>query len=415
MANYTANGTYDLPNNNDYNATVNPGLTAVNFVLSDTVPASYNISSNAGSTVTIDAVSLTTAFLNINTNAGDVTLGTGLVNHLITVNATISDGGVFSLPDSLLNSLNGGSINFSAGGGTELLGDVGGINNLSTAAIVYGFTTSGADVIDDQSLKYNAFQSYVVGGINGSGQQSITVSSGNGSTLSFTVFGAHLDPGSYTSTSTGPLLLTSDGAGGGTDITPVCYVGGTRIATPQGETAVEALKIGDLILTSDGVAKPVSWIGRQTVSNRWADPLRVMPICIRAGALDENLPMRDLRLSPAHALLVDNVLVQAGALVNGVSIVREARMPTPFVYYHVEILNHSLILAEGVPAETFVDNVERVAFDNWEEHEALYPDGVTIPEMNRPRAKSHRQVPRAIRERLLARGHALFGGTAVAA
>lgn len=87
----------------------------------------------------------------------------------------------------------------------------------------------------------------------------------------------------------------------------------------------------------------------------------------------------------------------------------------PFVYYHVEVLNHSLIPAEGVPAETFVDNVDRLYFDNWKEHEALYPGGVTIPEMDLPRAKSHRQVPRKIRERLLARGHALFGGTAAAA
>jgi len=40
---YTANGTYDLPNNNDFNATVSPGLTAVTFILSDTAPASYNM------------------------------------------------------------------------------------------------------------------------------------------------------------------------------------------------------------------------------------------------------------------------------------------------------------------------------------------------------------------------------------
>jgi len=43
-------------------------------------------------------------------------------------------------------------------------------------------------------------------------------------------------------------------------------------------------------------------------------------------------------------------------------------------YYHVEVDDHSLILAESMPAETFVDNVDCLAFDNWREHEALYPN-----------------------------------------
>jgi serralysin len=33
-----------------------------------------------------------------------------------------------------------------------------------------------------------------------------------------------------------------------------------------------------------------------------------------------------------------------------------------------------------VAAETFIDNVDRLGFDNWAEHESLYPDGKTIEE-----------------------------------
>src|SRR5271156_1251736 len=109
-------------------------------------------------------------------------------------------------------------------------------------------------------------------------------------------------------------------------------------------------------------------------------------------------------------LLVDDVLIQAGALVNGTSIVRETSVPETFTYYHVELDDHSLIFAENTPAETFVDNVDRLAFDNWQEHEALYPEGKPIIEMPYPRAKAHRQVPREIRKLLAERVAVLTDG-----
>ena len=179
---------------------------------------------------------------------------------------------------------------------------------------------------------------------------------------------------------------------------PVCFYSGTLVATPSGERAVETLRAGDLVLTAEGEARPIRWLGRQTVSTRFGDPLRVLPIRVAAGALGENLPKRDLLVSPDHALLVDGVLVQAGALVNGTTVRREAGVPEVFTYWHVELHDHSLVLAEGVPAETFIDNVDRLAFDNWDEHEAAGSEA-PIAEMALPRAKSARQVPHATRRR----------------
>ena len=187
-----------------------------------------------------------------------------------------------------------------------------------------------------------------------------------------------------------------------------CFYPGTMIATPDGEKAVETLQAGDLVLTAEGKSAPVRWMGRATVSTRFADPLRVLPIRIKAGALAEGVPSRDLLVSPDHALLVGGVLIQAAALVNGVSVLREANVPVTFTYHHVELADHSLILADSTPAETFVDNVDRMAFENWSEYEALADTGA-ITEMDLPRAKAARQVPVAVRAYLSERATALFG------
>ncbi len=184
------------------------------------------------------------------------------------------------------------------------------------------------------------------------------------------------------------------------DVLTICFMAGTTIRTPEGEAPVETLKRGDLVLTADGEAKPVVWLGLQTIAARFADPVRNWPIRIAAGALADNTPSCDLLVSPDHALLVEGILIHAGALVNGTSIRRERQVPEKFVYYHVELEDHSLLLAANVPAETFVDNVDRGNFDNWAEHEALYPEGRAIAELPLPRAKARRQIPAAIRAAL---------------
>lgn len=192
-----------------------------------------------------------------------------------------------------------------------------------------------------------------------------------------------------------------------------CFCAGTRIRTPEGDRNVETLEAGDMVLTAEGEAVPVRWIGRRTVDMRFADPLRAQPIRIKAGALGNGLPSRDLLVSPDHAMFLDGLLVQAGAMVNGVSILRETRMTGSFIYYHIETPEHSLLLAEGAPTESFVDNAGRMAFDNWAEYEALQGVGAPLTEMPYTRAKSARQLPASIRAKLAA-GAASHAGAAAA-
>jgi hypothetical protein len=184
----------------------------------------------------------------------------------------------------------------------------------------------------------------------------------------------------------------------------LCFCTGTAIATPGGEVAVETLKPGDLVVLADGGTAPVRWLGRHTVARRFADPTRSWPIRVRAGALGEGLPRRDLLLSPGHALRIGDMLVQAAALVNGSSIVREPQVPETFAYWHVELDRHALILAENTPAESFLDTLEDLAFDNRASRPVRPVDAAELPY---PRCKAPRQVPRRLREALAARAAVL--------
>ena len=181
-----------------------------------------------------------------------------------------------------------------------------------------------------------------------------------------------------------------------------CFAAGTGIATPQGDRAVETLRIGDRITTAAGSVTQVRWIGRKTVSTRFGPAERLMPVRFAAGSLGDGLPSSDLTVTADHGMLVGGVICHAGALVNGTTITRVplAEMGETYTVYHVETEAHEIILANGAPAETFIDNVSRRAFDNYAEFEALYGDVPEMQELPYPRAMSARQVPQAIRARL---------------
>jgi hypothetical protein len=69
---------------------------------------------------------------------------------------------------------------------------------------------------------------------------------------------------------------------------------------------------------------------------------------------------------------IDGVLVPAAALVNGYSIFQEDAH-ADIAYFHVEFDTHDVILAEGAPSESFVDDDSRLQFDNAAEFWTLYP------------------------------------------
>jgi hypothetical protein len=169
-----------------------------------------------------------------------------------------------------------------------------------------------------------------------------------------------------------------------------CFLAGTRIATAGGEIAVEEVRPGDPIRTADGRHVPVRRVGWRTVATAFL-PAPQRPVLIPAGALGGGLPVRDLRLTADHALGLEGVLVQAGALVGlgGIRRMTPAELGPCFEVFHVETAEHELLLAEGVAAETLVERADRLDLEG----PALAPP---VPEMALPRVKSARQLPRRL-------------------
>ena len=101
-------------------------------------------------------------------------------------------------------------------------------------------------------------------------------------------------------------------------------------------------------------------------------------------------------------MLVDGVLCEAGALVNGTTITRVSlsELGERYTVYHIETEAHAIVLANGAPAETFVDNVSRRAFDNYAEFEALHGEPTEMKELPYPRASNSRHLPARIKRRL---------------
>lgn len=144
---------------------------------------------------------------------------------------------------------------------------------------------------------------------------------------------------------------------------PLCLAADTLVQTPGGQRRVGDLAVGDLVETLDGGAQPVRWIGRLPL-RFGPDTLndRFRPVLIAPGALGEGLPLRPLRVSPQHAVLLrdwrvelmfgeEEVLAPAHALVDGQGI-RIDTQCTEVDYIHLLFDDHQVLFAEGAMVES---------------------------------------------------------------
>lgn len=329
------NGTTTIDSSNAGTAgdTIQLNLVASGTVIVDGV--NINISNIVG----IGAVSNTTIEA---INGANVTIDAGLAN----VGAgsayvyAIGAGSSITVESSLLTVglLNGVTVDFANANGTGLFAyDPGGINlQLSTPPVVVNVQSGDRiEVVGSNSI----------------------VQSGN----TVTFYGALgiLSPlGSYTipqgvtytyDPNTDTLTFTS------------CFLRGTLIRTPEGEIPVEDLRVGDVVVTHKGVAE-IKWVGRRRLDPKAIDkPRDTLPVRIQAGAIAENVPARDLYVSPDHCMFLEESLIPAKFLTNGTTITQEATL-VPFEYFHIELEQHSIVLAEGAQTESYLDLGGRLSF-----------------------------------------------------
>ena len=153
-----------------------------------------------------------------------------------------------------------------------------------------------------------------------------------------------------------------------------CFRQGTLIRTTRGEVPVEALAVGDRVITKSGAARPVHWIGHRHLDlTRHPAPERAKPVRILAGAFADGAPRRDLFLSPDHAVLRGGLLIPAKLLVNGASIQRDIACRA-VTYYHVELETHDILIAENLAVESYLDTGNRGCFENSDTPLELHPD-----------------------------------------
>ena len=139
------------------------------------------------------------------------------------------------------------------------------------------------------------------------------------------------------------------------DLGPPCFAAGTLIETERGMTPIQDIEVGDLVRTLDNGLQPVKWRGKRTV----AALDKRAPIRFAKGAIGNT---RELLVSPQHKILVsgwraelffgeEEVLVAAVHLVNADTIHRAPRRHVD--YHHLMFDRHEVILAEGIPTESF--------------------------------------------------------------
>ncbi len=243
--------------------------------------------------------------------------------------------------------------------------------------------TVSVDIYSGGTLQQNLGSFQYLGEITVGGMNYPLINTG----ANYQVYGIILSAGGYVANTADPFT---------------CYLRGTRIMTVRGLVAIEELRPGDMLATRFGPLRPVKFVGRQSFSGVFLRQ-RGAPVRIAAGALGSDQPCRDLFVSPDHSMLIDDRLVQAKLLINGISITQTATAAM-VDYFHVDLGVHDCVIAEGTWSESYAEMGNRTKFHNAAEFEAAFPNHRPLSQpMCRPQVQGDGVELPAIRAAIMAR------------
>lgn len=229
----------------------------------------------------------------------------------------------------------------------------------------YATTRGGTITVDlranDSAASMSSLQIIGINGVAITAGQTVTLSTGQtirlnaDRTVTITAGG---DPGTFVFSYT-VAAGQGNGVSSSAQVTLTvipCFVAGTRILTPSGETPVERLRPGDMVMTLDQGPQPLRWAGSRTI----AAAGDLGPVHLRAGTFGNH---RTLMVSPQHKVLIrhaaasllfgeDEVLVAARDLVDGRRVT--TRPGGEITYVHLMFDRHQVVFSEGLATESFL-------------------------------------------------------------
>ncbi|OAG75153.1 outer membrane protein/adhesin/invasin TibA autotransporter [Acetobacter malorum] len=257
-------------------------------------------------------------------------------------NVILNNGASVTIPSTA-----GGSITFNGSNANLSIAGTG-----SPTTVISGFT--GTTSSNSDGITLTDIQTSNVKGISYPDANHVRLSLKDGSSVTLNIVGVRNLGYNLGSDKNGDVVYT------------VCFLGGTKIAVPDGVKAVEDIDVGDQITISrDGatLTDTVTWAGKAHCEVRadLPDDLAGYPVRILKNAIADGVPFKDLLITAEHCLFFDGHFIPARMLVNGRSVFYDKTISS-YDYYHIETAEHSIVSADGMLTESYLDTGNRRAF-----------------------------------------------------
>ena len=328
----------------------------------------YFVTAKDGANVTVDVSSTVLGALtgsSFTANGGTINItGDNAISALSGNSYKIENGGTINLgtlSTSEISALGGSTITFGDGGGTLVITPASGVT-LLTFSNIHGFGNTGSTIEIPGSGK-------VTNATYDSTSKTTSITTDTGITVKVSGDYTISNNSLYQQESGGNLYISASPTNSlGTSAVLVCFLSGSMIRTSKGDVAVEDIQIGDQVVTFDwrnnqDVIRPVIWTGKGHCKVRFdlPDDEAGWPVRVIKNAISDGVPYKDMLITAEHCLFFRDRFVPVRMLVNGVSIFYDKSI-TSYDYYHVETEQHSVITADGMLTESYLDTGNRSSF-----------------------------------------------------